>query len=158
MLGVESMSPMSTAGMTSSRTELQPHPPPMLPIDTLAPRPKQPAMYSRARARPGATVELSSRTIEAASVASLSASVQTIEGRVASVRAMRATSPMSRVLQSHHGPKQTQRQRRGEKPGGKLPPMSTGKEDEASGAEPVDSLATIGSAETMEESSRNAGS
>ena len=124
----------------------------MLPVDTLAPRPKQPAMYSRARARPGATAELSSRTIEMASVASLSASLQTIEGRVDSVRAMRATSPMSRVLQSHHAPKQTQRQRRGEKPGGKLPPMSRGKEDEASAAEPVGSLASIGSVETMEES------
>ena len=68
MLGVE-FSPRSS-GM-SSRPDLQPHPPAVLPVDALAPRPKQPHLYSRARARPGQTVELSSRTIEAASVASL---------------------------------------------------------------------------------------
>ena len=101
MLGVE-FSPRSS-GM-SSRPDLQPHPPAVLPVDALAPRPKQPHLYSRVRARPGQTVELSSRTIEAASVASLSATVQSIEGRVANVRALRATSPMTRVLKSQHSP------------------------------------------------------
>lgn len=155
MLGVE-FSPRSS-GM-SSRPDLQPHPPPVLPVDALAPRPKQPHLYSRARARPGQTVELSSRTIEAASVASLSATVQSIEGRVASVRALRATSPMTRVLQSQHSPAPTQRQRRSNQPGGKLPPMGRGKEDDEPVAEPVESDAEMasgdveGARESVEES------
>ena len=98
MLGVETNSPRNSGISSGSRTELQPHPPAMLPVDALAPRPKQPQLYSRARARPGQTAELSSRKVEAASVASLSASVQSIEARVASVRASRPTHPPVRLL------------------------------------------------------------
>ncbi len=160
MLGVEAAFSPRSGGMGAG--ELQPHPPPMLPVDALAPRPKQPQMFSRARARPGQTVELSSRKIETASVASLSASVQSIEGRVASVRALRATSPMTRVLQSQHSPAPTQRQKRSKKPGGKLPPMGQGKEDDEPVAEPVESVAstaigTVASGETVEESALRLG-
>lgn len=95
-------------------------------------------------------------------MASLSASVQSIEGRVASVRALRATSPMTRVLQSQHSPAPTQRQKRGKMPGGKLPPMGRGKEDEEPVAEPVASVAsmssaTLASGETVEESALRLG-
>ena len=99
MLSVDDVTP----GMVGGDAQLVPHPPAVLPVDALAPRPKQPQMYSRARAQPGKAPELSSRTIEAASIASLSASVQSIEGRVASTARMRATSPLSRILQSQHG-------------------------------------------------------
>jgi hypothetical protein len=157
MLGVEHTTSPRTGGMAASRPDLAPHPPAVLPIDTLAPRPKQPHMYSRARALPGKTAELSSRTIEAASVASLSASVQSIEGRVASVRAMRATSPLTRVLQAQHPPASTQRQKRSKKPAGKLPPMGRGKEDEESSAELVASVGTVESAETVGESALRLG-
>ena len=137
MLSVDDVTP----GMVGGDAQLVPHPPAVLPVDALAPRPKQPQMYSRARAQPGKAPELSSRTIEAASIASLSASVQSIEGRVASAARMRATSPLSRILQSQHGRSPASSRRR------KLPPMGA-KEDEEPVAEPVDGGA---SAETVDE-------